>query len=1347
MVQKRGNSMKKMKWFLSIILPIVLIVGLITSLFFSVGATMLPLKEERAFLVLDEKTDEEIKAIPLSYVLSHLQDKHGNYIEIDPNAEVVWAHFKDDQGITIRDEYHVMNRDETVDMSEYGASSNYQLELIVGSGNQLDYGNKRYLINVYLTKTIQENLRYELYKQDGDVREKITPKRTITNVSDVSGVPAEITFFLLDDKDYSEGQYYYLGMQSDADDHPNCKLKIFDLNDFPMELIARAGKDLSSGILDQNMEEKDAGYKSQFEMSSDLSKELESFPEKCLILAYYDNMDKMISWKVLALAVKNDTDLVYLDGELNTYNSTHMEPASVVEALTADVDSLKLEIDESGNTNGSIIEGKYYMLKEGLSEDDDYYYSIQVKTKNGYDNSVVSKAVVGIYDSIESANAEEDIKDELCPKSLGKIPYGYKANYSAKNNGQFFTIFLDDGTTQKINVRITEYDPEYDPNAFAEYTSAPIVGKKDPWFRVDGVNQNGKPVEDVFVVENGKAINMDTLYGYGYQTLFINDPNVDLTTLQPTFWFGDPNRVSTYESVEGEENPSRYENRADTYVGERQQSGITKQDFSDGAVQYTTIIDDNHRNYNVKMIQKQTGGPKLYVNGPSERTVFLDQYFEEKHDILIANIGDEALTDINVELLDAKNVELDDYWTVGGEGNDTLAPFTSTVTTTQYGILPNLAKIRLVPPNGVKSGDIEGTLKITAKGQAPQYIKLSGRVNAPKIIKRELSSAVKWVPYSYVISTNNMNEWNTEHFSITDGRLPEGLSLNEGTGEIYGAPKETGSFTFTVRVHYDYFSEADDAYETFHIDVKDNQNQIVYEQTDSGDGYSWKKTLGQDNNDYLFIVDEDEEIVDFSSNGEFREFQKVWLNGDVLDSSEYEAESGSTKITIKTQTLKSHPTSSGVNTIALEFRVGGLSSGDLKRTSENFSVKYVEKVDGQVVKVIDLIGNIPSAGALQLSDKTTVSVARNAYDNLSQIQQSKVTNYSTLVTAEEIIIELEIDLADHQAANIVIQMIDNIPDAITLAIEVQIEGTRENYEALTGKQKGYVTNYPRLLDAEGAINQIKDEIVVDKQAATAVDNAIASIPTPITKESEDAIKSARIAYNNLTSAQKPYVSGYNQLVSYEDELLQLQNIDQSNGKDEEPSLKQVILVFEITDKKGVPLADHLVELHSEVQEGKTDANGYIRFSNVEMGSHTVTVKTSSGDVIATKTITIADGTKLQIDGETITATAGSIFTIKLSLDGTELTIQEVSKGDRTPEQTNDEDSRIVQISPNTRSSALGDGNSTGSGNFTSNTQKGTSNYAKPAATSDESKLLVWSSLSIVSLLCLASLVLFETRKE
>lgn len=138
-------------------------------------------------------------------------------------------------------------------------------------------------------------------------------------------------------------------------------------------------------------------------------------------------------------------------------------------------------------------------------------------------------------------------------------------------------------------------------------------------------------------------------------------------------------------------------------------------DFSENNQQYSLVFDNDitkTRNYWITYKKLNDNGSELYVYGPSEREVILDEEFEYKHDILIANVGNAPLEDISVELFDAENVKLDSYWTVGGNGNDTLAPFTKTSTDKEYGELPNMAKIRLLPDG---EGEVKGTLIIRAK--------------------------------------------------------------------------------------------------------------------------------------------------------------------------------------------------------------------------------------------------------------------------------------------------------------------------------------------------------------------------------------------------------------------------------------------------------------------------------------------------------------------------------------------------------------------------------------------------------------------------------------------------------
>jgi len=515
-----------------------------------------------------------------------------------------------------------------------------------------------------------------------------------------------------------------------------------------------------------------------------------------------------------------------------------------------------------------------------------------------------------------------------------------------------------------------------------EYLDVPIVGEADPWFRITGAKDSDGNVLDTYIIENGKNINIDTMYGYGYQSVFIND---NLNIIEPTFWIAN----SDYISIES------------IYVNGRRFHAGDKLSFPEGEnsldAVFSVIINDSKgkhtKNYNVSFIKK-TQGSKLYVAGPHSpdvRSVFLDEYFEYKHDIFIANIGDEALSNLRLEL-DAENVALDSYWTIGGEGNDMLLPcsedFKVELESTKYGELSNVAKIRLIP-DGESSGEIDGTLKIYSGSELLETITLSGRTQNPEIITPEVDDAVLYVPYSYLITTNNMYDWTDVDFELT-GNLPRGVEFYPSTGEIYGVPLETGEFTFDITANFksDTYS-FDSSTVSYTMIVKDNTNYNVYTETD--EEYTLLDTIGIDVGEYDFVLNEiDDEL--FRSEGVLEQFAGLWLNGELLkEGVDYEAESGSTKITIYAQTFEDKANQDGINTIAAEFRISDTNSlntvdnaNELKVTAQNFRLDLNSKPENSDVtcsiKVLE-----PSGNAIQGLRSELRSTPQNAITNASRI--------------------------------------------------------------------------------------------------------------------------------------------------------------------------------------------------------------------------------------------------------------------------------------------------------------------------------------------------------------------------
>ena len=154
-----------------------------------------------------------------------------------------------------------------------------------------------------------------------------------------------------------------------------------------------------------------------------------------------------------------------------------------------------------------------------------------------------------------------------------------------------------------------------------------------------------------------------------------------------------------------------------------------------------------------------------------------------------------------------------------------------------------------------------------------------------------------------------------------------------------------------------------------------------------------------------------------------------------------------------------------------------------------------------------VVNQIAAIGEVTLSSGSTIADVRTAYDALTGDQQALVGNYATLTDAEAAYNTL---VADHAAADAVIDKINAISSPITAADQTAIEDARAAYDALTDTQKGYVTNYSALTNAE---------------AALAVVNLINAIDNPVvyTNECHQEILDARAAYNNLTQAQKDLI--------------------------------------------------------------------------------------------------------------------------------------------------------------------------------------------------------------------------------
>lgn len=836
--------------------------------------SLLPLEERQVIVDLSGYTPVDLTHVSLDEIFM-------GEIALAEDDHVMWT-------VQGEDDYTVSSPGDIINLSyeTYNPSYHYSdgvegrvvtWEMIAGDDSQLAADNIRYSVDIAVTPS-REWLLPAVYIQDEEGNRKEVPVSDYYYDDYYSGGNSSSRYLSIDvsEQDTSEASQAYVGLKVNPDVFADGKIdswKIFE-GFFSEPEVIKDAQEITDQILAEDMSQKDAGYLMKFDSSQRIT--IVSCDENGNAVAclpfYMDCYTEGVglSW---SLRAKTDNGTEYV---LNQRSSKSQNGVTYV-------------------TLG---------LDYGYPIDGIYYLNLTYRVGGEDDNSAVTAAYMGLYDSIAEAQAAgaEDIKSRLFSDTSEG---GYGADYSEGINFSIFAGEDGDENQKRFKYCVQTEVYEVNPNSSTGVTFTGVYdreGNMIPSYIVDAEE--------------------DSYADYNYVTIMVGN-DVDLNDLALDFRI---NADGLHLYTEGSAFPI-----------EPKQAFC---DFSEGPVQYSASAEDKQssKNYWVQMIQPESG-TKLYVNSLKDETadtmegsdgtlystreVFIDRRHDDIHDILLINQGTEALKDLSVELTGSAAIELDGYWTLNG-GYD-LDGFATIEKESTYGELPNMAKIRLKAKEEAEGQDADGTLVIKS-GDTPLIVfTLTGAVGDPTITTKEIPEAVKYVPYGTMIQNSNKYSWNEVSYSLLRGTLPDGMEIRPN-GEIYGVPTETGEFTFTVRME----NSIDDfgySSRTYTLIVNENTDMNVDNSTDQG--YEVTQRIPD-------ITLSSTEDYTFVSQGIYGEFKKVFLDGRLLtEGVDYDSESGSTRITIRSQTLKAS-NQTGTHTLGVEFRTG--EENTLKKAAQNYRV-------------------------------------------------------------------------------------------------------------------------------------------------------------------------------------------------------------------------------------------------------------------------------------------------------------------------------------------------------------------------------------------------------------------------
>ncbi|MEB7772280.1 Ig-like domain-containing protein [Kurthia gibsonii] len=219
-----------------------------------------------------------------------------------------------------------------------------------------------------------------------------------------------------------------------------------------------------------------------------------------------------------------------------------------------------------------------------------------------------------------------------------------------------------------------------------------------------------------------------------------------------------------------------------------------------------------------------------------------------------------------------------------------------------------------------------------------------------------------------------------------------------------------------------------------------------------------------------------------------------------------------------------------------------LSAVDKKNVAYATWEKYVaakQEAQQELEKAVDVqtaIYRLPLASGLETTDIQRVKRVAEQYDALTKLGQDAVSQEMTK-KLDELLVKIA-TLQQQQDVQLVMQLITELPNPLTMNEEAALKNIRLQYDALPAEQQDEVINYAKLVEAEQEMVLLKEEQKqAAEQALETLNGAIEKLDaSKLDLTEEAAIQALREQYDVLTADEKKQITAVANLEAAEQRI-------------------------------------------------------------------------------------------------------------------------------------------------------------------------------------------------------------------